>query len=54
MAAKPEDTPPGFSAQDAAPVCGLYVFPQKDAEKAVEVTNISKKKSQKKKSEVER
>ena len=54
VAAKPEDAPPGFSAQDAAPVCGLYVFSQKDTEKAVEVTNISKKKSQKKKSEVER
>lgn len=45
---KPEDAPPGFQAQDAVPVCGLYVFPQKDSERAPEIVAASKKKSQKK------
>ncbi len=54
VAHRPEDAPPGFQAGDAAPMCGLYVFARKDAEKAAEITNISRKKSHKKKSEVER
>ncbi len=46
---RPEDAPPGFQAQDAVPVCGLYVFPQKDGEKAPEIAAASRKKSHKKK-----
>lgn len=54
VAASLEDTPPGFQAEDAVPMRGLYVFPQKGTEKDIKITNISKKKSQKKQSEVER
>lgn len=49
VAHTPRDAPPGFQERDAVPMCGLYVFPQKDTEKDVEITNISKKKSRKKK-----
>lgn len=53
VARRPEDAPPGFQAQDAVPICGLYVFPQKDAELALEIPAMGRKKSHKKK-EVER
>ena len=45
----PGDAPPGFQAQDAVPICGLYVFPQKGIERAEETPAASRKKSYKKK-----
>lgn len=51
VARNPEDVPPGLQAQDAVPMCGLYVFPQKDAEERLAPTNISKKEAKKKKTE---
>ncbi len=51
VARRPEDAPPGFQAQDAVPVCGLYVFPQKDDEKSPQIAAVSKKKSHKKEAE---
>ena len=53
-AASLEKVPPGFQAGDAVPVGGLYVFSQKDTGKGIEINDINKKKTQKKKSEVER
>lgn len=53
VAHRPGDAPPGLRAQDAVPICGLYVFPQKEPERVPKMSNLSKKKSQKKK-EVER
>lgn len=47
----PGDAPPGLRPQDAVPMCGLYVFPQKDAEKVLDPTNIGKKKAKKKAAE---
>lgn len=49
-----EKVPPGIQAGDAVPVGGLYVFFQEDVGKGIEINDINKKKSQKKKSEVER
>lgn len=51
VAHSPGDAPPGLRPQDAVPMCGLYVFPQKDAEKVLSPTNISKKKAKKKSAE---
>lgn len=48
---RPGDVPPGFQVQDAVPVCGLYVFPQKDDEKSPEIAAVSKKESRKKEAE---
>lgn len=47
VAHSPGDAPPGLRPQDAVPMCGLYVFPQEDAEKVLDPTNISKKKAKK-------
>lgn len=49
-----EDAPPGFQAEESIQINGFYVSCPEEAQKAVEITPISKKKSQKKKSEVER
>lgn len=53
VAASMEDTPPGFQAEGAVQINGFYVSCPDDAQKAVEATRPSKKKSHKKK-EVER
>lgn len=49
VARTPGDAPPGFQAQDAVPVCGLYVFPQKGVGRAAETPMINRKKTHKKK-----
>ena len=49
MAASLEDAPPGFQAEGAVQINGFYVSCPEDAQKAVEIIPISKKKSHKKK-----
>ena len=49
VARAPGDAPPGFQAQNAVPVRGLYVFPQKGAGRAAESPMVGRKKSHKKK-----
>ncbi len=50
---RPEDVPPGFQAQDAVPVCGLYVYCPEDVRKSLPDLQRAEHKSHKKK-EVER
>ena len=45
VAHSPGDAPPGLRPQDAVPMRGLYVFPQKETEKVLAPTNIDKKKA---------
>lgn len=49
-----EDAPPGFQAERAVQINGLYVFCPDDADKTPDIPVKSKKHSKKKKSEVDR